>query len=149
VQVEYNGIKSSAVTVPIPPAAPGIFTADSSGKGQGALLNQDYSINSSRNPAGRGSIVILYATGEGQTDPAGVDGQLATAGLPQPRLPVSVTIGGIAAEVLYAGAAPGFVAGSMQINARIPANAPTGASVSVQISIGNAASLAGVTLSVN
>jgi len=105
--------------------------------------------NSSRNPAARGSIVILYATGEGQTDPAGVDGLLATEGLPQPRLPVSVMIGGIAAEVLYAGAAPGFVAGSMQISARIPASAPTGASVHVQISIGNATSPAGVTLAVN
>lgn len=149
VQVEYSGIKSNALSLPIVGAAPGLFTADSSGKGQGAILNQDYSVNSSRNPAARGSAVILYATGGGQTDPAGVDGLLATAGLPQPRLPVSVTIGGNAAQVLYAGAAPGFVAGSMQINVTIPANAPTGASVPIQISIGNAQSPAGVTLSVN
>jgi uncharacterized protein (TIGR03437 family) len=95
------------------------------GSGQGSLLNQGYSINSSRNPAAHGSIVLLYATGEGQTDPAGVDRLLATVGLPQPRVPVSITTGGIRCpKLLYAGAAPGFVAGSMKINARIPANAP-------------------------
>lgn len=148
IQVEYNGFKSNAVAVPVRAAAPGIFTSDSSGKGQVAALNEDYSLNSAQKPVARGSIVILYATGEGQTDPAGVDGLLATSVFPQPRIPVSVTIGGLAAEVLYGGAAPGFVAGSMQINARVPANSPIGPSIPVQISIGTISSPTGVTLAV-
>ncbi len=149
VQVEFNGVRSASITVPLVPSAPGIFTADSSGHGQAAALNQDYSLNSASRPAARGSVVILYATGEGQTDPAGVDGLLANAVLPQPRLPVSVTVGGIAAPVLYAGGAPGIVAGAMQINVQIPANAPSGAAVPIQITVGGATSALGVTVAVN
>ncbi len=149
VQVEYNGVKSNAVTVPIQQSQPAVFTLNASGRGPGAILNQDYSVNSAANPAARGSVVILYATGEGQTDPAGVDGLLANVSpLPQPRLPVSATIGGLNAEVLYAGAAPTFVAGAMQINATIPTTAPLGPTVPIQISVGNTTSPVGVTLAV-
>ena len=146
VQVEYNHVKSARVTVPLVASSPGIFTTDSSGKGHGAILNQDYSLNTPANPALRGSIVILYATGGGQTDPAGVDGLLANNAYPAPRLPVSVMIGDTAAKVLYAGAAPKLIAGTMQINVQVPANAPAGPSVPIQISIGNATSPTGVTV---
>jgi uncharacterized protein (TIGR03437 family) len=104
-------------------------------------------LNSPANPANRGSIVILYATGEGQTDSAGIDGLMANAALPAPRLPVSVTIGGVKASVTYAGAAPTFVAGTMQVNVAVPSTAPAGNAVPVQITVGNAVSPGGVTLS--
>jgi uncharacterized protein (TIGR03437 family) len=149
IRVEYNNVKSNALTVPLVGSTPGLFTADSSGAGQGAILNEDYSINSASNPAQRGSVVILYATGGGQTDPAGVDGLLANLALPIPRLPISVTIGGISANVSYAGAAPGFVAGLMQINVTIPNNAPIGPAIPIQLSSGSAASPSAVTLAVN
>jgi uncharacterized protein (TIGR03437 family) len=64
--------------------------------------------------------VIFYATGGGQTNPAGVDGSPAAAPYPSPVEPVSVTIGGTKAAVAYAGAAPGFIAGLLQINVQIP-----------------------------
>jgi uncharacterized protein (TIGR03437 family) len=147
VQVEYNGVKSSSVTVAIQQSQPAIFSQNSSGSGPGAILNQDYSINSASNPAARASVVILYATGEGQTDPAGTDGLTANTTLPQPRLPVSVTIAGINANVLYAGAAPTFVAGALQVNVEVPSNAPPGSSVPVQLTIGGVSSPAGVTVS--
>jgi hypothetical protein len=67
VQVVYNGLKSSVVPVQVVGSAPGLFTLDSSGIGQGAILNQDSTVNSFQNPADRGSVVTLYATGEGQT----------------------------------------------------------------------------------
>ena len=149
VQVEYNGIKSNPVIMPIQQSQPAVFTLNASGKGPGAILNQDNSINSAGNPAARSSVVILYATGQGQTDPAGVDGLLANSTYPQPRLPVSVTIGGIAANVLYAGAAPTLIAGAMQINVSVPATALVGPAVPVQVTVGNVASLPGVTLAVN
>ncbi len=147
-QVEYQGTKSDAVSVPVASSAPGIFTYNASGKGPGAILNQDLTLNSASNPVPTGSIVVLFATGEGQTDPPGQDGALALLILPQPRLPVSVSIGGIPADVLYAGAAPYFVAGLLQVNARIPSGVAAGSAVPVLLTIGNATSQAGVTLAV-
>jgi len=121
VQVEYKGVKSETVTLPVAYAAPGIFTADSSGRGQGAILNQDGTLNSPSNPAQPGSVISLWAAGAGEMYPVSVDGKLATAPYPTPTLPVSVTIDGMLTKVLYAGAAPGMVAGVLQVNARIPA----------------------------
>ena len=79
VQVEYNGIRPVAVTVPVLPAVPGILTANASGSGQAVAVNQDGSLNSASNPAARGSVAILYATGEGQRNSAGVTGVPAPA----------------------------------------------------------------------
>lgn len=147
-QTEHAGARTNTVTLPVAGASPGIFTRDSSGKGQGAILNQDGSFNSATNPAEKGSVVMIYATGEGQTDPAGLDGKPAADPLPKPRLPVSVTIGGLPAEVQYAGGAPGLIAGVIQVNARVPADAPSGNAVPVVLAIGNYISQPGVTLAV-
>jgi uncharacterized protein (TIGR03437 family) len=147
VELEANGIRSNAVDMSIAAASPALFTANSSGSGPGAILNQDSSVNTPDNPAARGSIVVLFATGEGQTDPGGVDGQLALITYPKPVLPARVTIDGQAAEVLYAGAAPGMVAGVMQLNVRVPDSARAG-NVPVQTTIGSVTSPAGVTLAV-
>ncbi len=145
--IEYRGGKSNPVSIPVVVAKPGLFTANASGSGPGAIQNQDSSVNRASNPAARGSIIVLYATGEGATDPDGVDGQVAASVFPKPKQPVVVRIGGVNAEILYAGAAPSLVAGVMQINVRVPANAPDGA-VPIQILEGNAESPAGVTVAI-
>jgi uncharacterized protein (TIGR03437 family) len=150
VVVEYAGIASPPITMLVTPGAPGIFTANGSGTGQGAILNQDGSLNSAANPAVKGSVVTLFATGEGQTNPGGVDGKLAPGALPLPAplLPVSVAIGGAPAELpLYAGAAPTLVAGVFQVNVLVPANAPSG-NASVVLRVGNANSQPLVTLAI-
>ncbi len=148
-EVEVSGVKGPAVTVPIVASSPGIFTSDSSGKGQAAVLNENGSLNTTNNPAAPGSIVVIYLTGEGQTNPAGTDGALAVgATLPKPVLPVSVTIGGTDAELLYAGAAPGAVAGLMQINVRISPLAPSSNTSLLIVKIGDKTSQAGVTIAV-
>jgi len=134
VQVEYNGIRSVAVTVPVLAAVPAIITTNSQGTGQAAALNQDNSLNSASNPAARGSIVTIWATGEGQRNPAGVTGVPAPA-YDAPVLPASVTVGGIAASLPYAASSPGFV-GLMQIDLTVPPSAPPGAAVPVQLTIG-------------
>ena len=139
VVVAYKGVRSPPFTVPVVAANPGIFSANSSGTGQGAILNQDNSFNNAQNPAAKGSVIVLFLTGEGQTDPPGSDGQIANSAYPKPALPVRVDMGGIQAEVLYAGAAPGQVAGLMQINAKIPDNSNSGP-VPVQVTIGAAQS---------
>lgn len=149
VEVEVAGVKGLSTAVPVTTAIPGIFTADSSGKGQAALLNENGSLNSASNPATVGTIVVIYLTGEGQTTPVGVDGALAVgATLPKPVLPVSVSIGGADAQVLYAGAAPGSVAGLMQINAIISPLATPSLAAPIIVKIGDKSSPAGVTLAV-
>ena len=134
------------VTLPVVESEPGLFTADGSGMRQGAILNQDSTANSPANPAAAGSVVVLYGTGEGLTDPAGVDGRLAAEVLPRPRLPVSVRIGGREAAVVYAGAAPGLVAGVLQINVRVPPEVTPGSAVPVVVQVGANSSPSTVTL---
>ena len=89
----------------------------------------------------------LVGTGGGQTSPAGVTGQAASAPFPSPKLPVSLTMAGIPANILFAGDAPGFV-GLMQINAQVPSGfVPTG-DLPVVLTIGTYQSPAGVTIAV-
>lgn len=118
--VEYNGERSPPVELTVAESAPGVFL-QSAGQ-YGAILNQNGSVNGPGNPAEAESIVSIYATGEGQTTPAGVDGLIASATrLPAPIAPVKVFMNGVEAEILYAGAAPGAPAGALQVNARVPA----------------------------
>jgi uncharacterized protein (TIGR03437 family) len=126
---------------------PGIFTADSSGKGEAAVINQDGSFNSVSNPAAQGSVVTFFLTGEGMTNPTVVDGRLAVAPYTVPMQPVTVTIGGQPAVVQYAGAAPGEVAGMMQINATVPSNIAAG-STSLVVVVGGTSSASAVTVEV-
>ncbi len=127
VQVSYQGTKSLPLTVKVADAAPGLFAADSTGVGPGAIYNQDNSLNAPTNPASEGQIIVLFGTGEGQTIPAGVDGRVAADVYPKPSLPVTVTVGGQpATDILYYGAIPFQVAGLFQVNVRVPPGAGAG-----------------------
>ena len=149
VQVEYQGATSSSFAMNVVAATPALFTANSSGAGQAAALNQDGSVNSSAHPAKAGSVIVLYATGGGATTPAEVDGAvIGTSNLPQPVLPVTVAINGQAAQVYYAGAAPGMVAGVLQINVQVPAGTQTGSAVPVTFTVGKHASPQSVSIAV-
>jgi uncharacterized protein (TIGR03437 family) len=146
VQVTYLGQLSSSQTLPVAAAAPGIFTADASGSGPGAILNSDYSLNSPSNPAAAGAIVVVYATGGGQTNPASNDGSITTAAMPL-AADCAVTVGGQAAQVLYAGNAGGEVAGVTQFNLQLPKGV-TG-TVPITIRVGSAFSSTNVTISIH
>ena len=129
--VSYQGQTSAPIEVPLAAAAPALFTANESGTGQAAAVNQDGTYNNAANPANAGGWVSLYATGFGQTNPPGEDGALSLvppAGvLPLPVLqPIIVTIGGLSANTNYAGGAPDIVQGVMQVNAQIPSGLPAG-----------------------
>ena len=96
VQINDNGVTSSSFNVKVVAAAPAIFPL---GNGQGAILNQDYSVNGPKNPAAPGSYIYIFGTGQGQTKPAGVDGVINgsnAAKLPVPMGAFSMTIGGVA-----------------------------------------------------
>jgi uncharacterized protein (TIGR03437 family) len=120
IQVEYRGEKANVLSATVVEATPAAFTSNASGVGQAAVLNQDGSINSPANPVRPGSIVSLFVTGLGRTDPQGVDGKLNDSPLPKPVLSVAAYVGGRDAEILYAGAAPQLVSGAFQVNLRVP-----------------------------
>jgi uncharacterized protein (TIGR03437 family) len=144
ISVVYQGQVSSSLTVSVAASAPAIFTLNTGGTGPAVAVNQDGSLNDAAHAAPAGSVVTMYATGAGQTNPASQDGAPAAVPLPLPVLPVSVTIGGKSAIVQYAGAAPGLVAGLLQLNVFIPAGL-TG-QVPVVLQVGSSSSPNGVTI---
>jgi uncharacterized protein (TIGR03437 family) len=147
-QVTYGGQASASITVPVVPAAPALFSIDGTGGGPGAILNEDGSVNTYINPASRGSLITLYATGLGTAIPRGANGGFNSSLAFPPGLPLTVLIDGQPAEIVYIGAAPDMVQGVDQINVRIPATTNPVYDVRVTISIGKYSSPATVTLSV-
>ena len=125
------------ITLPVSQAIPAIFP--------NGIINQDGSVNSPTHPAALGSIITVYMTGLGQMMPAIADGAIGplTAPFPVPVLGVSASVGptyvptpSAMAPVLYAGQAPGLVAGTVQVNIKIPTGATTGATT-LWVYVGN------------
>ena len=140
----YQGNISATTVVPVATAAPGIFTANTTGAGQAAAINAALSgsVNSAANPVHIGGYISLYITGAGQTIPTSVDGQVATAtAITQQQ--VTATVGGVTAVVSYAGAAPTLVSGLTQVNVQIPAGVAVGSAVPVTVSVGGVAAQTG------
>jgi uncharacterized protein (TIGR03437 family) len=135
VQVQNVNGFATAWDIPSAASAPGIFTADGTGVGGGTILNQDNSLNTTSNPAAAGTVIQIFATGEGITNPPGKTGTVAQD-LHQPVLPAAVTIGGIQAQVVYAGSAPSEIEGLFQVNAMVPAGITTGDAVPVVLKVG-------------
>jgi uncharacterized protein (TIGR03437 family) len=147
VVMKVDGVASASATVPVAASAFGLFTANASGSGQAAALNRNYSYNTATTPALADSIVSFYGTGIGAMTPIPADGSITSAPLPSPALPVTLTIGGVEAEVQYAGAAPSLPAGVVQINARIPAGLPPG-DAPVVVSVGGVRTTRAVAIAV-
>ncbi|MFN0100660.1 MAG: BACON domain-containing protein [Bryobacteraceae bacterium] len=146
--VAYRGQVSSSIELRVADAAPAIFAV--AGSNQGAIVNQNNTVNTANNPAAKGSVITVYLTGEGQTNPGGQDGRVTPIDgtqLKRPLLPVTATIGGIPAVVEYAGSSPGIVSGVMQANLRIAENVPSG-NQPVVITVGANASPSTVTVAV-
>jgi uncharacterized protein (TIGR03437 family) len=155
VEVEYRGIRSEALTVPVALTRPGIFTTDGSGSGQGAILNADGTINSPKNQAAKGSVIAVYITGGGLTDPAATDGSILTGAPPTPKQPIAVLFDDPAeegtispAEIVFAGGVAQSVAGLLQVNVRIPPWLRPGDGVRIYLQAGSATAEIGVTVAV-
>lgn len=164
VVIEYKGSPSPPVSIFVDASAPGLLTADGTGNGPGAVLNVDAatgapSLNTAQNPAPPGGVITAYFTGAGQTNPPSADGSVAAAagGL---ALPVDAGLDFFAdgqscsadpicqpVQILYAGPAPGLVAGVTQINVRLPDRVSSGAHV-LGISVGGLWSQYNVTVSI-
>ncbi len=140
VVVMNNGQTSNTVSVPVSSTSPGIFSLTQAGYGAGIITDANFQLISEQNPASPGQTVIIFLTGLGVTDPAFADG---AAGPSAPPFAVTsapiVEFGGEAGEVLFSGAAPGFV-GLYQVNVTIPQTVFVGAAVPVSIVTGNAIS---------
>jgi uncharacterized protein (TIGR03437 family) len=142
--VEYKGRRSAPVTLTVADAAPGIFTLAQSGSGQGAILNQDYSVNGPNTRIARGQVLMVFLTVGGEN---GKDGELAQ-GIQQHPMNVTARVGGVDAQAIYAGPSPGLIWGLTQVNVIVPADAPSGAAVPIMITFGNRSTQAGVTIAV-
>ncbi len=126
--VAHDFVAAQGMAVPIQATSPGIFTVTENGSGQGAILNQNGSLNSTKNPAAAGSTIQIFATGAGVWTPSVEDGlEVATSPpFPAPVATVSLAIAGQSAKVTYVGAAPGLISGMLQVNAIVPAGLKPG-----------------------
>jgi uncharacterized protein (TIGR03437 family) len=148
VQVEYAGLRSQPVAIPVSAAAPGVYCYGG-GAGQAVAVNTyadgswAYNVDS---PVPSGGYLTFFITGEGETAAPWADGLLPVAPLfPTPAAQVSVQIGGVPS-----GCSANWVgmiyAGVTQVNACVPAGAPTGDAVPLQVSVGGVAAQPGVTV---
>jgi uncharacterized protein (TIGR03437 family) len=120
-----NEIRSNVMQFPVRTIAPALFTLDSSGQGDVAAVHADGRVVAATDaypssfPASAGEVILIYGSGFGATNPPFEAGQLASDAAELVLPPTSVEIGGLMADVAYAGAAPGY-AGLYQFNVTVP-----------------------------
>ena len=112
-----NGV-SAPFTVMVATAAPAIYFDPVSGTAA-ILKNSDYSLVTTDNPAMAGDVLLVYLTGLGQTTPPLQTGNLQPGGPLNMTGPVTATIGGQNALIVYSIASPGF-AGLYQVALTVP-----------------------------
>jgi len=139
VHVEYQGVKSNNLTATVAAAAPGIFTQPTSGTA-GLILDNQWQLITTTNPAAKGSTVTIVFTGAGQTTPAGIDGHMEDLSQAAPKQKIAVTIDGQPATLIYAGTMPFCWDGVMMAQVTVPSAAHTTAAVPVVITVGTTAS---------
>ena len=148
--VQRAGQNSTSVQVRVVDTAPAIFSLSQGGAGQGAILNQNGTVNGSANPAPKGSVISIFGTGEGVLTPPATTGSVTTGTgptFPKPTAPVTLTIGGVPAQIQYAGEAPSLVSGVIQVNAVIPSTVASG-NQPIVLTIGGNSSAANITVAV-
>jgi uncharacterized protein (TIGR03437 family) len=119
--VQHAGVESAPEPLALEPAAPALFSVTKDGRGQGAILHAGGALADPANPASVGEAIEIYGTGLGDL-----------RARDERTIPI-VTIGGRAAEILFFGAAPGFV-GLYQLNVRVPTGVAPGPTVPVRLS---------------
>lgn len=136
VVVQYQGAQTYPFPLGLVPSAPEIYVQQD-GSTNAVAINQDGSVNSPSNTAPRGSTIEIWATGQGLVDNSTPN--------PKPQLPVSAAIGGVSANVAFAGI---IYRGVLQVNLQVPPDAPTGDAVSLVLTVGSASSSEPATLAI-
>ena len=135
---ELQGLSSAQLTVnvadvsvpysiPLSPYLPAMFAY---GDHMAIAQDQNYQLVNASNPAQPGQYIVIYANGLGAVDHPPLSGEAtpfptATQPLASTLVKPTVTIGGVAANVLFSGLTPGSI-GLYQIDVQVPANAPAG-----------------------
>jgi len=161
VVVSYNSAQSLPISESVASQAPGIYTDTSTGTGQASVTNQNGTLNGpaagvsingttiATSPAPEGSVIAVYMTGGGQTNPTSSTGTVTPGGSTLYNIPgtVTATINGVNAQVQFAGAAPGLVTGVIQVNIKVPTGI-SGSTLPLAITINGTTTLAGPTVAV-
>ena len=144
--VRRGSTAATPLNVSVADRSPGIYTATQDGQGQGAIVIAGTGTlvaptGSGSRPASRGEYIEIYATGLGPVTNTPANGAPAPSREPLARTTLQpvITIGGVTAQPIFSGLAPGFV-GLYQVNVQVPANAPVGNQINVSLAIGNAVS---------
>jgi uncharacterized protein (TIGR03437 family) len=136
--VQQNGALSVPAPVVLSPAQPAIFTQDQSGQGLGVIV--DYKADGSgsflvdhSHPVSAGDTLVIYCTGLGPVDQAVTAGNAGPSSpLANAVNPVTATVGGVSATVLFAGLAPQLTV--YQMNIVVPAGVTPGSDVPIVLS---------------
>ena len=144
-QVAMVATVAGLVSLPQPatvaPFAPGIFTMNQLGTGQGAIEIASSGqlagiVGASSRPIAQGEYVVIYCTGLGAVSNQPATGAAALSSpLSFTSTQPTVTIGGVSAQVTFSGLAPGF-AGLYQVNALVPVGIAPGSATNLILSIG-------------
>lgn len=146
VQVGASLATSTSVSVGVSAYSPSILTLDANGVGSGAIQHaKDFSlvcpvnrIACSPSFASQGEIIAIYALGLGPVQGPWVSGIPVPSAAQTVTTPV-VKIGGVQAQVVFAGLVTQFV-GLYQVNVVVPVGVPLGNNVPVNLTIGGVVS---------
>ncbi len=162
VVVSRGTVMSAPIQVNVGAVGPGIFaypsgigqaiaviqTANPSDARYGALAAPAGSIAGINTaPAQVGDFIQIYASGLGAVDSPIANGAISTDKLRRTVAVPTVLIGGVAVSPSFSGLSPYFV-GVDQVNVQIPANAPKGNAVTLQLQVGGITTNSQVTIAI-
>jgi uncharacterized protein (TIGR03437 family) len=135
VLVSQGNSLSVPQAITIAPASPGVFTTGGTGQGQGIILgvapDGSQTLADSNHPVSAGQTIVIYCTGLGEVTPSMTAGNQTPLSPLFPAInPVSVTVGGLNADVAFAGLTPGQT-GLYQVNAVVPSGVNPSSQVAV------------------
>ncbi len=123
----FTYASSKPFNVPLSDTSPAVFTVAKDGTGQGAIqVYPQYSLNRPDNPAPKGFPIVMFATGFGVWNPPVPEGAITLWGARFTAQPVSVTIGGLPAQLYYVGISPYQLWGTLQVTAYVLTNVGSG-----------------------
>lgn len=132
-QVRNGTTTSNSVDLEFARTSPGVFTQNSTGRGNAAALHGDYTPITADHPAEAEEVILLYLAGLGSVTPPVLDGSLPGMSPPsRATTSIKVLIGDMPAEVQFAGLAPGFP-GLYQLNVKVPSGVAPSTSAVIEI----------------